>query len=393
MDPALAAWLCSEAARPALTRAAALEGLAPHRRPAALADLGTPEQVRAALGLAGLRLRARAKTPHADRLFFTPESLEQATPWEVAQERAGRWPLGPGARVVDLGAGAGLAALALASAGRPVLALERDPVRLRFLRANVAALALDDLVEPRGADAREGPFGASGAFLDPDRRPGGRRRRDPEAFEPARSTWSGLLASYAAAVVKAPPVELPGLAGEAPFEVVSLRGEVKERRLWWRGFAGAPPRRALALPGGAAVEGPGEPWPEPRAPEPGLWLFDPDPAVTVAGLVGDLARRDALRPVHPRIAYLVAERPVAASPGTWLRVEARLPAREPALTAWLRAREVGRLELRSRGVEQDAGRWRSRLRPRGPGAATLVFTRDPDDRWTVLACRPPEPRT
>lgn len=387
MSPEAAAFLTSARGQGLVDAAAATAGRSALERPRALAGRGTPEEVRLALTQADLRVRAAAKTPHATRLLFTPEALEQATPWPVAAERARRWPLAAGERVADLGAGVGFDALALAEAGRPVLAVERDPARARLLAFNVEALGLEGLVEVRCADLASGPFEAAGAFLDPDRRPGGRRTRDAEQFEPPASAWAGLLAPYRAVVVKAPPVATPGLPEDAPFEVVSLDGELRERRLLLRGFAGAPPRRALALPSGNTVAGTSLPWPEPRAPFEGAWLLDPDPCVTVAGLVGDLCAQAGLAPVHPRIAYLVADAPRPTAPGTWLAIEALLPPDARTLNDWLAAQRVGRLTLRARGVEDTMASWRRRLKTGGPGAATLVFTRGPDDRWVVLGAR------
>jgi hypothetical protein len=126
----------------------------------------------------------------------------------------------------------------------------------------------------------------------------------------------------------------------------------------------------------------------------GDWLLDPDAAVTVAGLVGDLALRDLLRPVHPRIAYLVAEAPKERAPGHWMCVDARLPPKAKAIQRWLDAHEVGDLTIRKRGVKEPVSDWRRRLRPRGKGAATLVLTRDLEDRWVAYGClgRDPPPR-
>jgi hypothetical protein len=131
------------------------------------------------------------------------------------------------------------------------------------------------------------------------------------------------------------------------------------------------------------VEGTGVPWPPPRALEPGLWLLDPDPSVTSAGLVGDLAARDGLAPVHARIAYLLGERACEASPGTWVRVDAVLPARARDVDAWLHDHGVGRLTVRCRGVADGQEAWRARLSPRGPNAGTVVFLRDPSERWVA----------
>jgi hypothetical protein len=384
MDLAQAKYLLSDRGLAAVAAASAVLDLAPHKRPGALRGMGSAEEVRAALAQALLRRRARVKTPHAERLLFTEAGLEQATPWEVAEERARRWPLPPGVRIADLGAGLGLDALALAGTGRPVLAVERDPVRALFLRHNVRALGLGGAIEVREEDAHGRQFDAAGAFLDPDRRPGGRRRRDANAFEPPVAAWGALLRGYVVALVKAPPADHPSLPADVSVEVVSLRGEARERRLLWRGFEDAPPRRALALPGGAAVAGTGQAWPEPRAPRPGLWLLDPDPSVTLAGVVGDLCDRERLAPVHPRIAYLLGDAPAPGAPGTWLHVEAVLAPEARAVNAWLARAGVGRAEVRCRGVSDDAEAWRRRLRLKGPNAATLVFTRGPDDRWVAL---------
>lgn len=382
-DPA--ALLLEPAALPVLAAAMEAAHLPFERRAGALGGLGPPALVRAALIQADLRQRARAKMPFADRLLLTRTALEQATPWPVAVERAARWPLPASARVVDLGAGLGLDALAFACAGRPVTAVERDPLLAELLRRNAAALGVADGLHVREGDARTLEIEAVGAFLDPDRRPAGRRTRDVAAFEPPAGAWPALLAGRAVAMVKVGPVLARGLPTDVPMEVVSLDGEVRERRLLHAGFAGAPPLRALALPSGASIEGPGAPWPAPRAPAAGAWVLDPDPAVTVAGLVGDLCLRDGLAPIHPQIAYLLAEAPVPRAPGTWLAIDAVLPPDARALDAWLAAHDVGRVEIRCRGVSDGAPAWRRRLHPRGAGAATLLFTRGPDDRWVALA--------
>ena len=48
----------------------------------------TPNQAAALLRLAQLRQKAKRKFPAAERMFFTAESLEQATAWDVALHRA-----------------------------------------------------------------------------------------------------------------------------------------------------------------------------------------------------------------------------------------------------------------------------------------------------------------
>ncbi len=357
-----------------------------HRRAGALAECGTPDQVRLALQQDDLRVKALARCPHAERLLFTPEALEQATAWPVAEERATRWHAGPDEPLHDLGAGIGMDSLATALRGRPVVAYEQDPVRATLLAHN--ARALDLAVDVRTADLRAEKPGGALALLDPDRRPGGRRTRDRDAFEPPRDTWAAITSRFERAMIKLPPTATDE-AEAHPFEVVSLHGRARERRLFTEGWA-LPPRRALALPSGRSVEGAGARWPDPVDVKEGDWILDPDTSVVLAGLVGDLALRDGLQPVHPEIAYLVGAAPNDTAPGHWVRVDAVLSPHPKKLKAWLRAHAVGNLTIRKRGVATSVEKWRRLIQPKGKNAATLVIARDVRDRWVAYGCRGPD---
>jgi hypothetical protein len=342
----------------------------------------------AALRQDTLRVRAAGRAPDPERMLFEEVALEQASAWPVAVERARAFADLGERRVTDLGAGIGFDTLALAQAGLHVRAVEQRPLRAALLRANAAALGLSERVAVLEQDmATVAPDGGL-AFLDPDRRPGGVRTRDMDHFQPPVDAWGGLLAGYRASMCKLPPV----LSGPIPLdgaqEVVSLRGRVRERRVRVGAWPASAPLRALALPSGNAIEGTGMRWPAPTAPREGDLLLDPDAAVTVAGLVGDLAAHAALRPMHRDIAYLVGPpRAPLPVPGTWLEIRSILRPRRRELNAWLAAEGIGNLELRTRGVAERATDLRKKLRPAGPAAGTLVFTRTADDAWVALGCR------
>jgi hypothetical protein len=161
---------------------------------------------------------------------------------------------------------------------------------------------------------------------------------------------------------------------------------MREARVGFGALALPAPRRALVLPQRAAIEGGGAPWPVARAPRPGDVLLDPDPAIVLAGLVGEAAREVDARPVHPRIAYLVGPR--AAPWARCVRVREVLPASPRAVEERLAELDVGELEVRSRGVDETAAAWRRRLRLVGSGRATVVRTRGPDDRYLVVLGEP-----
>jgi hypothetical protein len=377
--PPAVAFLLSPRGTGALEEARALRDEDPLRRRRALERSFSGEEARAALAMDDLRRRAAAKTPLADRLFFTRDALEQASPEAVAAERARRFSAFD--VVADLGAGVGFDAIALALAGRRVRAVERDPVRAAFLRRNVAEAGVADRVEVVLGDLLAAPPAAAAAFLDPDRRPGGVRTRDAREFEPPPAAWGALRETYPSLLVKLPPVPPRALLGE-PLEMVSLHGEMKETRVGFGALALPARRRALLLPSRTTVAGDGAPWPEPRAPVAGDVLLDPDPAVVVAGLVGEAARSIDAAPVHPRIAYLLGAR--AAPWATSLRVDAVLPASPAAIQRALDREDVGALTIRSRGVSDPPDAWRRRLSLRGSRETTLVLTREPSDRYVAL---------
>lgn len=358
-----------------------------HQRHRALIKIAASEQVRLVLEQDALRQRARAKVPFAEELLLERVALEQATSWPVACERATRWPGPLTDALVDLGAGIGFDALATAETGRPVLAVERDPVRAALLTANARVRKVSERLQVLCAALETTAFDLPFAFLDPDQRPEGKRARDPEAFSPAAGTWDSVLRRFRAAMVKLPPSVERDFMDAHPFEVVSLDGRARERRLFYGDWGRPlPARRALCLPSGTAIEGEGIQGPGARAPTVGDALLDADTCVHHADLMGDLAARDGLQPINGARAYLVADQPVAASPGTWLRIDATLGFDARSMKTWLREHDIGSLTIRKRGIEARVEDWRKKLKPRGKQRGTLVLTCDPDKRWVALGC-------
>jgi hypothetical protein len=132
------------------------------------------ELARAALETALLRQRARAKFARAGQMYFTREALEQSSGEVVSRHRAGRF---AGFGVVgDFCCGLGGDTVALAARGE-VVAVDADPLRLALAGANLCAYGLRGRATLLGGDVVAMPLpDVPAAFVDPDRRPGGRRR-------------------------------------------------------------------------------------------------------------------------------------------------------------------------------------------------------------------------
>ena len=165
---------------------------------AALRRTASPERVAAAITQVQLRRRAEEKFGDlAERMYFTPEGLEQATRLPVATHRAARLRAADTATLIDLGCGIGGDLLAYARAGITCAGVDLDPVRVAVAVANLEALGLGGAVTVADATMVDtSPFDV--AFADPGAPVGARaqlrrRRLDPAVGLRADASGPGLL--------------------------------------------------------------------------------------------------------------------------------------------------------------------------------------------------------
>ncbi|SHK20764.1 hypothetical protein SAMN05443637_103383 [Pseudonocardia thermophila] len=358
---------------------AELTGPAGLRLGARLRERYPTELVVDAFGLAELRLRARAKFAGAADMWFTRDGLEQASAQEVAEHRRARF-AGLG-RLADLCCGIGGDLLALAR-DHDVLAVDRDPVHLWMAARNAAVHGL--AVTTAEADVREIDLtGVAAAFVDPARRSGGRRHRTG-ASEPPLAWCTGLTERVAAVGIKAAPgVEHDVVPPGWEIEFVSVGRELKEAVLWSPALAGAR-TRATVLPAGAELlPAPGDPVP---VREPGRYLLDPDPAVTRAGLVAELARATGTWQLDEKIAFLSGDACLTTPFARTLRVLDSGPWHQKTLLRRLRAVDAGAVDIRRRGLAGDVDALHRALQRglTGSRRVTLVMTRLADRPWALI---------
>ncbi|MFC9909045.1 methyltransferase domain-containing protein [Streptomyces sp. NPDC059862] len=333
------------------------------------------ELVSAALGQALLRQRAVAKfgAEDAERMFFTPDGVEQSTRASVAAYRARRFQELGVTSVADLCCGIGGDAVALARAGIRVLAVDRDPLTAAVARANAEALGLDGLIEVRQADVTEVDVSAYDAvFVDPARRGGRGRIFDPEAYSPPLS-WAVQAAARAphAALKVAPGIPHEAVPDTAEAEWISDGGDVKEAVLWFGTEPGLV--RATLLPGPRTLHSRG--LPDPPVRPVGRFLYEPDGAVIRAHLVAEVADELGGGLVDETIAYVTADEARVTSYASAYEITDQLPFSVKKLKALLREREVGILTVKKRGSAVAPEELRKKVKPHGPNAATVFLTR------------------
>lgn len=330
------------------------------------------ELARAALETAILRRQAGGKFPQAEKMYFTRESLEQATAYEVARYRAERYQ--PFPQVADLGCSIGGDSLALAAV-TAVIGLDIDPLRLAMARANLAALSLDQKATLIQADLRTRlPLAPRLAlFFDPARREGSRRMHTTRQYNPPLSCIQEWLPAFPDLGVKVSPgVKLDELRGyPAEVEFISLKGELKEATLWFGALKTAS-RRATVLPGAHTLTE----TPEAALPlsEPRAYLYEPDPAVIRAGLVAVLGASLEAAQLDAEIAYLTAHRQIQTPFARCWQVTDWFPFGLKRLRAYLREHGIGRVTVKKRGSPLEPEKLIQDLRLRGDNQATIFLT-------------------
>jgi THUMP domain-like len=376
----------------------------------------SPEWVSAALRLVEGRRKGAAKFTRADRMWFDPVGVEQATAEAVARHKARRF-LEVGELVVDLCSGIGGDTLALAGAasieGDPeagksgmfvedgkslvdlgilpskyltssirVIAVDSDPGMGRRALWNAGVYEVADRVLAVACRAEDFgiPAGAR-VHVDPDRRAGGRARsKGLVGYSPGPDFLRQLASSKSGGAFKLGPAsdfETHFDRPEFEIEVISLSGECKEATVWFGDLATwGLQRSATCLPDGAtwsvhhAPPGVGPP----RAPGTlDAWAYDPDPSLTRSGLLDHFAAVHGLRRIAAGVDLLTGPSLVESPFLAAFDVVEAFPLDLKVLRREVAVRGLGPLEIKTRGLETTPESYRAGLRPEGPNPATLLL--------------------
>jgi SAM-dependent methyltransferase len=356
-------------------------------------DGHAPGLVATVLTQARLRKRAGAKFgPFAKDMLFTQAGLEQATRLEVAAQHAGRFARAGCRHVADLGCGLGADSLALASLGLKVMAVERDEVTAALAAFNLSAFP--DVAVTHG-DATEADLaGIDGVFLDPARRTPGhnntKRQMNADDWSPSLTFTLASARSAAAGGIKlGPGTDREIIPDDAEAQWIAVGDAVVEMGLWFgRARRDDIARSALILTstGHHELVAPAD---APNAPvgELARFVYEPNGAVIRAHLIGDVARSLGGHMIDESIAYITT---ATASPTPFARgyeVLETTTVDAKAISRALATHDMGRVEIKKRGIDIDPAEFRKKLTLTGSDDGVVILTRAGTRRVALIARR------
>lgn len=355
-----------------------------------------PARASAAVAQVTLRARAVAKFGMADaaRMFFTPTGLEQATRGRVATHRASvAAERIDGGVLSDLGCGLGADLIAFARAGFDVTGVDLDPLTVACAAANLRSLGLPGQVVVGDATSFAQPDGGV-VFCDPARRDDRGRVFDLAKVTPPWPFVLELLAGTACVKV-GPGIahrDVPSSIDRSPVSAEWVSDDATVTEACLRSGRLAEPADLVASgvdgrtfsatvlnsadPRGSTITG--DPSVRASAGALGDYLYEPDGAVIRAGLIGTLAPTLHAHLLDDQIAYLTSPTLTRSPFARPYRIVEELPHRRKALKAAVRARGIGTLTIKKRGVDVDPAVLRRELlgaRGHGSASATIVLTR------------------
>ena len=347
-----------------------------------------PELVGDVLSQVKLRRKAEGKFgDFAQQMIFTQSGLEQASRLQVAALHAGRFRDAGLAHIADLGCGIGAESLALASLDLTVSAFELDEVTAAVATYNLASFKNVTVEQEDVTKLDLSKY--DGLFLDPARRDENKRKFDPIDFTPSYDFVLTVAKTKPTIVKLGPGMDHDLIPDEAEAVWVSVEGELVEVGLYFGKVKRPEVSRAALLitsKGFHELTSSNRARTDAELGELGEFIYEPDSSIIRSHLIGDLANQLNLKLIANEIAYLTGD----SVDSPWLKkykLIDSLPFDRKKLKAYLKALDIGPLEIKKRGADITPEQLRRELNLKGSIPATIIVTRV-QDQHRVLVVQP-----
>jgi hypothetical protein len=389
-------WLLSESGQAALEQ---LTELPRDAQPTAgQAGDWTREQAQMLTDMLELRQRAAAKLENPQLWWLTQRGLEQASGTLVARYKAEAYfrRETQNERVFDICSGIGGDLMELARTGH-VVSVDQDPRLIELQKLTAKALGLESRIRFVNDALKIKQVPPEGMWhLDPDRRWGDKKTVQPLCFSPALAEIEQLVHRAPNGIVKLAPATIVPDDWDCSREWIGAQGECKQQLALFGRFAvsgleslnneldlgdtaiGHREHRVTLVKNTGewhSFQGSPDVMPQFRKemPEPGEWLYEPQAAFFAAGIVPALSQSLGLQQVSARCGYLIGEGDGQTNPLTsCFRIEAVSSLDSKKLRKLMRELDVGRIEIKKRGVPADWLSPLAKLKPEGTRPMTLL---------------------
>ncbi len=343
--------------------------------------------------------RAREKAPSlaARHWLFSTKSYEQSTSETIARHKASLMQL-KGQAFTDLTAGAGVDAWFIGAEANRVQLVEADPLHAAYLSANFAGRSHRLWVGT--AEEVLPQLEAGGvAYLDPDRRPAGRRVYDfsdatpdvlallPQLIDKFDKVWlkaSPMLDVTACLKQLAPhclAVYTLCLGDELKELLFELQPQANSAAIRLEAVQLKPDGKVLCTDGISADAVPLAA----ASIQPGDYLFEPHAGIIKLRLGRHLAMQHGLLAIGAADFYL-GKKAIEHFPGRQFRIRAFLPYKPKQLMAWLKECGIQKAHVSKRDFFLETDAIRKALKLHMGEDARLFFTKNQQGEAVCVVC-------
>ncbi len=346
-----------------------------------------------------LRRQAAKKFALAGAMLFTPLNLEQSTSEDISEHIARRFK--PEWKVADLTCGLGGNLIPLAKRCRSAVAVDKLESNIVCAQANAAAYGIVGKIEFIVGDAYDNISPDVDAFfLDPARdREGKTKTRSLLNSEPSLFKILPEIFKITHNVgVKISPAfdykELETLPEKPEIEIIAEDNNCKVAMLWFGELKTAAQRRATILAKGAAydlIDSELRPI-VPIAPQPKLFLYEPNKAIIKAHLIEELAASYSLSKINRHLSFLTGDALVGTDrPGIFraFKIKTCHPFALRELKAFLKDGGINRVNIITKRFPLLPEELYKKLKVKEGGDLFLIVTvLSDEERYYMLAERP-----
>ncbi len=351
-----------------------------------LKTFSAPQRV-ALLEQRALRKVAARKNSLAAKMLLTRLGFEQMTQVELAKYKMQRLPKAP-ATVMDLCCGVGGDAMNVPPQ-HTLIGVDWNLAALKTFKHNVG-LTRQNFLAIR-ADAAAPPLRADYVFIDPARRTNGSSDNwNTENLSPSWDIIKSIISRYENVAIKLGPGMNPPIFLEAyEWEYLGLRDECLELVIWTGSLGQTKMLRATELPGSASFAASRQELKDfvSSVDKVGAYLYEPVKALIRSHLFGLLAAQLGLWLLDEHIAYLSGNSKINHPLLKSYQVICELPFNIKEIQKYLRKNNIGRLEIKKRGVEILPETLRGQLKLVGSEEGVIILARIGDKKCVYFAQR------